>query len=174
MVWCGVCLSDELVLSCPCVLLHTQAVYPIWDYPVVREYVTAATGGKCSFPALETAPGVVMLESQDIIEKLAADHPSVDTSKIRLKGPTTGVVGTPTQVVLHTFDHKGRRRSTGGDQFTCALRNNTALPEDPAAEVPVLTLEVGSGPWEYLILSSQAMLSSPAPAGSGFWVWPGV
>ena len=55
---------------------------------------------------------------------------SVDTAKLRLKGPTTGVVGDRTQMVLHTFDHRARRRSTGGDQFTCALRNHGPLPEE--------------------------------------------
>jgi len=65
---------------------------------------------------------------------------SVDTKKLKLRGPTVGVVGAPTQMTLYTFDHRARRRSTGGDHFTCALRNHGALPEE-GQEVTLLTQE---------------------------------
>jgi hypothetical protein len=66
---------------------------------------------------------------------------TVDTKKLRLKGPTVGPVGTPIQLLLHTFDHRNRRRSTGGDKFTCALRNHAPLPEEAGQDVPLLTAE---------------------------------
>ena len=47
----------------------------------------------------------------------------VDISKIKLKGPASGVVGEKLDLTLYTYDDKGRRRSTGGDRFTCALRS---------------------------------------------------
>lgn len=58
-----------------------QQVFPVWDYPVVREYIGAATGGKVSFPALELAPGNIMLESQDIIDHFAKQE-GVDVDKM--------------------------------------------------------------------------------------------
>ena len=63
----------------------------------------------------------------------------VDTSRLRLKGPTAGLVGTHYTLVLHTFDQRGRRRATGGDAFTCALRSPGALEE--GAEPNLLTPE---------------------------------
>ena len=63
----------------------------------------------------------------------------VDTSRLRLKGPTAGLVGTQYTLVLHTFDQRGRRRATGGDAFTCALRSPGNLEE--GAEPNLLTPE---------------------------------
>ena len=42
--------------------------------------------------------------------------------------------------VLHTYDHRNRRRSTGGDLFTCGLRNHGPPPEE-GSEVSFLTVE---------------------------------
>eukprot|EP00616_Rhizochromulina_sp_CCMP1243_P019596 CAMPEP_0118970586 /NCGR_PEP_ID=MMETSP1173-20130426/7450_1 /TAXON_ID=1034831 /ORGANISM="Rhizochromulina marina cf, Strain CCMP1243" /LENGTH=126 /DNA_ID=CAMNT_0006919963 /DNA_START=21 /DNA_END=401 /DNA_ORIENTATION=- len=49
-------------------------VTPIYDYPVVREYIGAINDGKVSFPALELEPGVIMLESGDIMNKFAVEN----------------------------------------------------------------------------------------------------
>ena len=65
---------------------------------------------------------------------------TVDVSQLRLKGPTKGVVGQRITMTLHTYDHTGRKRSTGGDKFTCGLRNPGGPPEE-GAEVPLLTPE---------------------------------
>ena len=47
-------------------------------------------------------------------------------------------------MTLHTFDFRGRRRSTGGDLFTCALRNPGPLPD--ASEGEELTLLTPENP----------------------------
>ena len=59
---------------------------------------------------------------------------TVDTSKLRLRGATAGVVGHRIGMTLHTFDHKNRRRSTGGDLFVSGLRN----PGPPRRRAPRL------------------------------------
>lgn len=64
-----------------------------------------------------------------------------DTSNLKLRGVTHGTVGDSAQMMLHTYDHRARKRATGGDLFTCALRNHGALPEDPTQDPAFLTVE---------------------------------
>jgi Filamin/ABP280 repeat./IPT/TIG domain. len=121
------------------------------EYAVVDATVVDGSTLTCTTPDLSamlcdgrvlveaSADSVKLLWTSDEVELQLTS--TVDKSRLRLKGTTVGVVGTPSQMTLHTFDHRSRRRSTGGDKFTCALRNDTALPEEEGQEVPLLTTE---------------------------------
>jgi hypothetical protein len=84
-----------------------DSVYPVLDDPIVREYVTACNGGKCTFPALELEEGRVMLETNDIINYLAEQN-GIDPSSMWLtQHYEQGVMSSFKIVFHHLIETKG-------------------------------------------------------------------
>uniref|UniRef100_A0A7S2SDJ4 Glutaredoxin domain-containing protein n=1 Tax=Rhizochromulina marina TaxID=1034831 RepID=A0A7S2SDJ4_9STRA len=109
----------------------------IYDHPVVREYVKATNEGKCTFPSLEVEPGVVMRETDDIINKFATENGVDVDSLLGLKYFSTGML----KSFMHLFKDKVASTEGGYPAVTTWIADTVGVRPPEVAEGMALKIE---------------------------------